>query len=159
MSNFLSSSNPLAVRFEMAHKIKGIRKRVDEIAAEKDNFNLAQGLVDRKLNMQERREIHSFVLPRNVIGRDDAKKQILVLLMQQEADRNVNVIPIIGIGGMGKTTLAKLAFDDIQVVSHFQLRMWVCVSEDFNVARLTKEILKSALGKIDETFESRLVAN
>ncbi|KAL4606111.1 hypothetical protein ACB092_09G079300 [Castanea dentata] len=153
VSNFFSSSNPLAVSFEMAHKIKGIRKRVDEIAAEKDKFNLAQGLVDRKLSMQERREMtHSFVDPRNVIGRDDAKKQILDLLMQQDADRNVNVISMVGIGGLGKTTLAKLVYNDELVVGHFQLRMWVCVSEDFDVIWLIKEILKSALGKIDETL-------
>ncbi|KAM3691138.1 hypothetical protein ACJW31_09G172700 [Castanea mollissima] len=155
VSNFFSSSNPLAVRFIMAHKIKGIRKRVDEIAAEKDKFNLAQGLVDRKLNMQERRDMtHSFVDPQNVIGRDDAKENIIHLLMKQNenSSRNVSVIPIVGIGGLGKTTLAKLSFDDKQVVSHFQLRMWVCVSEDFNVTRLTKEILKSAIYGIDENF-------
>ena len=77
VSYLFSSSNPLAVRFEMAHKIKGTRKRVEEIAAEKDKFNLAQGLVDRKFNMQERRDMtHSFVDPRNVIGRDDARKNI-----------------------------------------------------------------------------------
>ena len=75
VSHLFSISNPLAVHFEMEHKIKGIRKRVDEIATEKDNFNLAQGHEDRKLNMQERREMtYSFVHPRNVIGRDDAKK-------------------------------------------------------------------------------------
>ena len=77
VSRLFSSSNPLVVRFEMAHKIKNIRKRVDEIAAEKDKFNLAQGLEDRKLNMQEMRDMtHSFVDPRNVIGRDDARKNI-----------------------------------------------------------------------------------
>nr|XP_023873046.1 putative disease resistance protein RGA1 [Quercus suber] len=153
VSNFFSSSNPLAVRFEMADKIKGIRKRVDEISAEKDKFNLAQGLEDRRLNMQERREMtHSFVHPRNVIGRDDAKKQILDLLMQQDAGINVNVISIVGIGGLGKTTLAKLVYNDEQVLGHFQLRMWVCVSEDFDVMWLITEILKSALGKIDETL-------
>ena len=55
VSHLFLSSNPLAVHFEMEHKIKGIRKRVDEIAAEKYDFNLAQGHEDRKLNMQERR--------------------------------------------------------------------------------------------------------
>uniref|UniRef100_A0A7N2M2G8 NB-ARC domain-containing protein n=1 Tax=Quercus lobata TaxID=97700 RepID=A0A7N2M2G8_QUELO len=152
VSNFISSSNPLAVSFEMAHKIKGIRKRVDEIVAEKDKFNLAQGLEDRKLNMQERREMTHSVHPRNVIGRDDAKKQILDLLMLEDAGRNVNVISIVGIGGLGKTTLAKFVYNDEQVVGHFQLRMWVCVSEDFDVIWVIKEILKSALGKIDETL-------
>nr|XP_023882087.1 putative disease resistance protein RGA1 [Quercus suber] len=154
VSNFISSSNPLVVSFEMAHKIKGIRKKVDEIAAEKDKFNLALGLEDRKLNMRERRELsHSFVHPRNVIGRDDAKKQILDLLMQQDTGRNVSVIPIVGIGGMGKTTLAKLVYNDEQVGSHFQqLRMWVCVSEDFDVTRLIKEILKSAKVSVNENL-------
>ncbi|KAK4580601.1 hypothetical protein RGQ29_024298 [Quercus rubra] len=153
VSNLFSSSNPLAVRFEMAHKIKNIRKRVDEIAAEKDKFNLAQGLEDRKLNMQEMRDMtHSLVDPRNVIGRDDAKKDIIHLLMDQNenSSRNVDIVPITGIGGLGKTTIAKLVYNDVQVASHFQLRMWVCVSDDFNVPRLIKEILKSA--KIDENF-------
>ncbi|KAL4607886.1 hypothetical protein ACB092_09G207900 [Castanea dentata] len=155
VSNLLSSFNPLAVRFEMAHKIKGIRKRVDEIAAEKDNFHLAQGLVDRKLNRQEWRDMtHSFVDPQNVIGRDDAKENIIHLLMKQNenSSRNVDVVPITGIGGLGKTTIAKLVYSDGQVVGHFQLRMWVCASDDFNVIRLIKEILKSAIHQIDENF-------
>ena len=95
---------------------------------------------------------YSFVHPRNVIGRDNAKKQILDLLMQRDAGRNFNVISLVGIGGLGKTTLAKLVYNDEQVVGHFQLRMWVSVSEDFDVIWLIKEILKSALGKIDETL-------
>uniref|UniRef100_A0A2N9IGJ9 Disease resistance N-terminal domain-containing protein n=1 Tax=Fagus sylvatica TaxID=28930 RepID=A0A2N9IGJ9_FAGSY len=67
--DFFSSSSPLAFHFEMAHKIKGIRKRVDDIAADKDKFNLAQRLEDRKIiNMQEGRyKTHSFVHPPNAL--------------------------------------------------------------------------------------------
>ena len=72
--------------------------------------------------------------------------------MQQDAGRNVSVIPIIGIGGLGKTTIAKVVYSDEGVVSHFQLKMWVCASEDFLVTRLIKEILKSAIGSIDENL-------
>ncbi|KAL4607938.1 hypothetical protein ACB092_09G211600 [Castanea dentata] len=154
--HFFSTSNPLAVRFELAHKIKDIRKRVDDIAALKDKFNLAERLEDRKIiNMHQRRDMtHSFVNPQNVIGRDDDKEEIIDLFMDpfENAGRNVNVIPIVGIGGLGKTTLAKLVYNDERVVSHFQLRMWVCVSEDFNVTRLIKEILKSAKVTIDENL-------
>ena len=154
--HFFSTSNPLVVRFDLAHKIKDIRKRVDDIAALKDKFNLAERLEDRKIiNMHQRRDMtHSFVNPLNVIGRDDDKEEIIYLFMDpfENAGRNVNVIPIVGIGGLGKTTLAKLVYNDERVVSHFQLRMWVCVSEDFNVTRLIKEILKSAKVKIDENL-------
>ena len=72
--------------------------------------------------------------------------------MQQDADKNVSVIPIVGIGGLGKTTLAKLVYHDEGVVSHFQLRIWACVSEDFNITTLIQEILKSANVTIDENL-------
>ncbi|KAM3691142.1 hypothetical protein ACJW31_09G173100 [Castanea mollissima] len=149
---FFSGSNPLLFRLKMAHKIKGVREKLDDIAALKDEFGLAVRPEDEKTIMNRRDMTHSFVNPSNVIGRGDDKGKIMDLLMQQDTSRNVSVIPIVGIGGMGKTTIAKLSFDDKQVVSHFQLRMWVCVSEDFNVTRLTKEILKSAINRIDENF-------
>ncbi|KAM3691151.1 hypothetical protein ACJW31_09G173800 [Castanea mollissima] len=149
---FFSGSNPLLFRFKMAHKIKGVREKLDDIAALKHEFGLAERPEDEKTTMNRRDMTHSFVNPSNVIGRGDDKGKIMDLLMQQDTSRNVSVIPIVGIGGMGKTTIAKLSFDDKQVVSHFQLRMWVCVSEDFNVTRLTKEILKSAINRIDEDF-------
>ena len=72
--------------------------------------------------------------------------------MHQDAGRSVSVIPIVGIGGLGKTTLAKFVYNDERVVSNFQLRMWVNVFEDFDVTRLIKEILKSAIGSIDENL-------
>ena len=151
-SHFFSSSNPLAVRFAMAHKIKGIRESLDAIDAVKNTFNLAQGLEDKKISMRERRETHSFIPPENIVGRDDDKEKIIRLLMQQNAGRNVGAIPIVGMGGLGKTTLAKLAFNDDRVVSYFQLRMWVCVSENFDLKRLITEILKYEIGTIDRSL-------
>ena len=57
-------------------------------------------------------------------------------------DGNVSMIPIVGIGGMDKTTLAQIVYNDQMVNSNFHHRVWVCVSEDFNVKRLAKEIFK-----------------
>ena len=150
---FFSGSNPLVFRFKMAHKIKGVRERLDDISALKDEFNLAAQLEDRSPTVNKRDMTHSFVPSQNVIGRNDDKEKIMDLLMQLDASRNVSVIPIVGIGGLGKTTLAKLVYNDERVVSHFQqLRMWVCVSEDFDVTRLIKEILKSAKVPGDENL-------
>ncbi|KAK9192535.1 hypothetical protein WN944_003228 [Citrus x changshan-huyou] len=46
-------------------------------------------------------------------------------------------------GGVGKTTLAQLVYNDDRVQRHFEIKEWTCVSEDFDVSRVTKSILKS----------------
>uniref|UniRef100_A0A7N2M2K2 Uncharacterized protein n=1 Tax=Quercus lobata TaxID=97700 RepID=A0A7N2M2K2_QUELO len=138
---------------EFQYRVLQRMERLDDISALKDEFNLAAQLEDRNSTVNRRDMTHSFVPSQNVIGRNDDKEKIMDLLMQLDASRNVSVIPIVGIGGLGKTTLAKLVYNDEQVVSHFQqLRMWVCVSEDFDVTRLIKEILKSAKVPVDENL-------
>jgi signal recognition particle GTPase len=146
-----SSSMTRAFPFKLAHKIKGIRERLDEIAAEKDKFNLTQQREDGRIKHRLREiDLISFVHPSKVIGRDKDKENIINLLMHSDVSKNVNVISIVGLGGLGKTTLAKWVYNDERVAQTFQLRMWVCVSEDFSFTRLIKEILKSACGTIDE---------
>ncbi|KAJ8623721.1 hypothetical protein MRB53_032251 [Persea americana] len=52
-----------------------------------------------------------------------------------------------GMGGIGKTTLARLVFHDERIIAHFDLRMWVSVTEaDSNVPSLVIKILESAVG-------------
>jgi signal recognition particle GTPase len=106
--HFFSSSMMRAFPFKLAHKIKGIRERLDEIAAEKEKFNLTQQREDGRI-MRQLREIDliSFVHPSTVIGRDKDKVNIINLLMHPNASKNVNVISMVGLGGLGKTTLAK----------------------------------------------------
>ncbi|CBI29848.3 unnamed protein product, partial [Vitis vinifera] len=111
--SFLSTSNPLAFRFKMGHKMKNLRESLDKIAADKSKFNLTERVVvvDGAHVVHRKREMaHSYVDASNIIGRDQDKENIVSILMQSSSDEqeNVSVIPIIGIGGLGKTTLAKL---------------------------------------------------
>ena len=54
---------------------------------------------------------------------------------------SVPVLPIVGIGGVGKTTLAQDICNNSKVIRHFKLVIWIFVSDDFDVKRLTKEAL------------------
>ena len=97
-------------------------------------------------------ETHSFIPDSDVIGRDKDKQEIIDLLMQPSDDGNVSVIPIIGLGVMGKTTIAQSVYNDEMFKRNFFHRAWVCVSVDFDVQKLAKEILKSAGGVVSENM-------
>ncbi|CAL8169719.1 unnamed protein product [Prunus armeniaca] len=150
---FFSRSNPIAFRLRVGHEIKEIRERLDELKSNKAIFDPLTSIDHHGGGGDHHERVnvtHSFIRASKVIGRESEKKQIVNLLMEQGDDDqsgngNVSVIPIVGIGGLGKTTLAKLVYDDERVVGHFQKRMWVSVSVDFEITRLIKMILSSAL--------------
>lgn len=121
---FFSSSNPLPFSFKMGHRIKEVRERLDGIAADRAQFNL-QTCMERAPLVY--RETTHFLLDFAVIGRDKDKEKVLELLMNSsDDDERISVIPIVGLGGLGKTTLAKLVYNDQWVVGHFKKRIWVC---------------------------------
>ncbi|KAF3946066.1 hypothetical protein CMV_027627 [Castanea mollissima] len=146
---FFSSSNPLAFRNKMGHRVKEIRERLDLIAKDRNQFQLDVRLDDKRV---VHRETHSFVRDCDVIGRDGDKEEIIDLLMHTGDDRKVPVISIVGIGGMGKTTLAQWVYNDVRVADNFDSKIWVCVSEDFDVLKLSKEMLRLAGGVISENM-------
>ncbi|KAK2362602.1 putative disease resistance protein RGA3 [Trifolium repens] len=144
------SNNRFIFRDKMACKIKEIKERLDKVAADGTRFGLATVSVSSELVVQKREMTHSHVDALDVIGRENDRENIMTLLMQPhpQGDGNGNnslsVIPVVGIGGLGKTTLAKLVFNDKKVDQLFQLKMWVCVSNDFDIRQILIKIINSA---------------
>ncbi|KAJ8625733.1 hypothetical protein MRB53_034263 [Persea americana] len=143
--NFCSLSNPLAFRLKMAHKMQELRKRFDGIAKERNDFHFKVEVAESRPPISRTRETCSYVIESEVCGRDDEKEKLIDSLINSGDEEVLSVIPIVGMGGLGKTTLAQLIFNDERVGTHFDLKMWVYVSADFDVGRLLKEILESAI--------------
>ncbi|CAJ2673553.1 unnamed protein product [Trifolium pratense] len=141
--HYFSSSNPLAYRLKMAHQIKDINARLTKVAAYRHNFGLQNNYSDTRI-VQKRELTHSHIIESDVIGREHDKQIIIDLLLQDGDDKSLSVIPIVGMGGMGKTTLAKSVFNDERLGEAFQKKMWVCVSHDFELKHLLVKILSSA---------------
>ncbi|GAB4832546.1 hypothetical protein Ancab_040274 [Ancistrocladus abbreviatus] len=145
---FFSSSNQIAFAFKVARNIKKIRGKLDRIRREVTEFTqlaLTRWSGEEILVRRGREETHSFVNVEGVIGRDDDKSAVLGMLLSPAAvEENVCVISIVGIGGHGKTTLAQRVYNDEKVEKHFELRLWACISDVFDVKEIIKKILMSA---------------
>ncbi|KAK2386229.1 putative disease resistance RPP13 protein [Trifolium repens] len=88
-----------------------------------------------------------------MVGRKDEKETIMKMLLSQRdtAGNKIGVVAILGMGGLGKTTLAQLLYNDKEVQQHFDMKAWACVSEDFDTMRVTKSLLESITSR---TWES-----
>ncbi|RHN59182.1 putative P-loop containing nucleoside triphosphate hydrolase [Medicago truncatula] len=140
---FFSSSNQLLFSYKMVQKIKELSKRIEALNIDKRSFNFTNRTPEQRVLRQ--RETHSFIREEEVIGRDKEKKELIELLFNtgNNLKENVSVISIIGIGGLGKTALAQLVYGDKEVQQHFELKKWVCVSDDFDVKGIASKIIES----------------
>ncbi|CDP21291.1 unnamed protein product [Coffea canephora] len=93
------------------------------------------------------RQTDSVVAP--MVGRADDESKIVKMLLSP-SEKVVSVLPINGMGGLGKTTLAKSIYNNHQIDGHFQKKIWVCVSEKVPRVELFKLILGQLNDKKDE---------
>nr|GMC87163.1 disease resistance protein RPM1-like [Ipomoea batatas] len=76
----------------------------------------------------------------DLVGIENPKHFLVNLLLAVDDDLRVH--SVVGMGGLGKTTLVKKAYDDTKVMNHFQYRVWLTISETFNVDELLKDVIK-----------------
>nr|XP_029118209.1 putative disease resistance protein RGA1 [Elaeis guineensis] len=150
VSDFASSAVKLLKHFMMfdddLKSLKNLMENLDKICThinckeeQLKDYNLRQKSVTRET---------SSIVQDIVFGRDQERDMMLDVLFTCGTGTgsypSPGVLPMVGIGGVGKTTLAQLIYNDERVVRHFERRRWVYVSDNFVVKRIAKELVYSS---------------
>ncbi|XP_072986526.1 disease resistance protein RGA2-like [Typha latifolia] len=137
-------------------RLKNAMRGLVKVASSVDDFFELVDILRQQQQQQQQsnrsnRDTSSLlIVETRVFGRDNNKEEIINKLLSfksQCIDRKFSIMPVIGDGGIGKTTLAQLVYNDVRTKDHFGKRMWVCVSNAFDQISLAKKIYESALGE------------
>ncbi|XP_078162320.1 putative disease resistance RPP13-like protein 3 isoform X1 [Carex rostrata] len=136
---------------KVGSEIDKIQKRLSEIKENKEMYGL--GLEETSSGASVEQSIKPFFNPdideMEVVGFDIERKTIVKQLIDANITRRA-VISIVGAGGSGKTTLAKEVYKSAEVKRHFDISMWLTISQEYKLI----DILMKMLEKIREVHDS-----
>ncbi|KAF5459103.1 hypothetical protein F2P56_023087 [Juglans regia] len=141
--NFISSTSLDPFIHRLEPKIQEVvLDRLEHLAKQKDLMGLQVGVGGKQY---PERLTTSYVVESDTFGTGEDKKKVIDLLLSSDAGGNeMCVIAIVGMGGIGKTTLAQLVYNESSVKQHFDLKIWFCVSEEFVMPNVEKSIIEAA---------------
>ena len=129
----------------LANKMKKMREELERINMERQNFNFTiEGNAAASRQDQQRgdgRETTYKSEAKIILGRDGEKKKIIDILSGSHSEDGTMFLPIYGLGGMGKSTLAQLFFNDTEFKRRYQHHVWVYVSEVFDLKKIGTSII------------------
>ncbi|KAK2974081.1 hypothetical protein RJ640_028913 [Escallonia rubra] len=136
--------------FNISSKIDNITERLQDLLKQKSDLNLMSdhlGGTRSRSTGDERSPTISLVDEYSgFCGREKDKQAILAQMSlgsESGSDHRFRVIPIVGMAGIGKTTLAQQIYNDEEVKNSFDLKVWICVSDEFDEFAITERIYKA----------------
>ncbi|PQM38872.1 putative disease resistance protein [Prunus yedoensis var. nudiflora] len=128
-------------------EIENITTRISDLRSNLQTYNIKEIIRDRDSNdgesslqlHQRLRQSYSHAVERDVVGLESNVEELVVHLVK---DKNRHqVVSIWGMGGLGKTTLARKVYHHKKVRQHFRSFAWVCVSQRYLVRNVWEGIL------------------
>ncbi|CAO2817277.1 unnamed protein product [Amaranthus hypochondriacus] len=147
----LSHSNPLTLRFRMSSKVNHILRSFDDLYKSSSKLGIrpaemvtadVRGVGDREafnsnINncLDEVRELAN-AHKLEFVGREHDRKELTTLLSDPNNEEDISTIVVVGMGGLGKTTLARQLYENEAIIERFTERFWICISDSFTVKRV-----------------------
>uniref|UniRef100_A0A8R7Q0J2 NB-ARC domain-containing protein n=1 Tax=Triticum urartu TaxID=4572 RepID=A0A8R7Q0J2_TRIUA len=134
-------------RVSMSSKIKSLLQGMQSHCDSVSNLLGIGSITSNSMALSvvlHRPQTASIIIQDTLYGRRDVFEETvnrITTLTGTIQTETVSVLPIVGPGGIGKTTFAQHLYNDGRTKKHFDVPVWVCVSTDFDVLKLTREIL------------------
>jgi len=134
-------------RRRIASEIQDIKSSVREIKKRSERYGFQRSFEQGSSNYRgsqnakwhDPRAAALYIEEAEVVGYETQRDMLIDWLVKGRDERTV--ISVVGMGGQGKTTLTKKVFDNKNVIGHFDCRVWIIVSQSYNIEGLLRDML------------------
>ncbi|KAI3840887.1 hypothetical protein MKW92_046287 [Papaver armeniacum] len=137
----------------MVKNLKYLHRVGNEIQAIQSRLKVISDTSSSKTNkmmQQQLRNYYPHVEDDVIIGLEEHTKTLLTELLKDDERRCI--VSIVGVGGLGKTTLAKKIYKHDTIMSHFECCAWSSISQQLNTRDALLEIIKKSMHPNDDEF-------
>ncbi|XP_027081708.2 disease resistance protein RPM1-like [Coffea arabica] len=145
-----SSIKNLRARHRVASEIQSIKSRIKSISEAHQRYQSEYGISAQasdslsavnNTTWRYSRDDALLVEEAKLVRIEQPKKHLISQLLQGD-DYQLKVVSVVGMGGLGKTTLVKKVHEDLEVRRHFPVRAWVTVSQTCDFQYLLKDLIR-----------------
>ncbi|XP_076887253.1 disease resistance protein RPM1-like [Bidens hawaiensis] len=151
-------------RRKMSLKLQKLKAEIGEVFERRKRFTFDLQMRDEIRGVrndpvhcwQRQEELSVSVDEDEIVGMGDNKDQLLKWLM--DGDTKPMVISVVGMGGLGKTTLVTKVYNDQMIRQYFDCWAWVSVSQTNEVEELLRSMIKQLYRAKNKSVPSDLVS-
>ncbi|OEL20200.1 Disease resistance protein RPP13 [Dichanthelium oligosanthes] len=138
MFNIVDFVTKATIRRGIAQEIKDIKQRVKEVAERRDRYRV-DAITPANKTLVDPRMTALYTNVTELVGIGESKEDVMMRLTKGNTDQKKRIVSIAGFAGLGKTTLAKVVYDEIQ--GQFDCAAFVSVSRNPDTKKLLKDML------------------
>ncbi|XP_074335963.1 disease resistance protein RPP13-like [Apium graveolens] len=141
--------------YDIGKEIESLKERICMIKNRRTEYRIDNILATPNVQQKQRTLLRTTAIHNqvDVVGFEDDFKTLKAELDSE--DPSLKVISIHGMGGLGKTSLATKLYNCSEL-RHFDTRLKVCVSNEYNIKDVLKRIVKSFMGPEHEQYMSTM---